>query len=621
MASVGVLALPDRSRASSIVTTTTRFSTTTLDDPFASTDSIDIDLGGRGFHITRTGSRIFESPIPSYSSLFLTSQGGMATQDAIARSEPEHLVAMASTGTPQDQLEISEPTNTDEDDRIYPSGAKFYLSISSLLLTQVFVGLDMTIVAVVVPSLTDYFKSIDDIGWYSSAYMLFYCCFIFMASQLYLFFSVKTLYLSGITIFQLGSLLCTIAPRSGVFILGRAVAGVGACITGVGNMIIVTYSIPRPKRPLWMGVFGATNSIAMVSAPLIGGALVDAFSWRACFGINLPCGAVTLALTAYAFQNPVESEHSQLPLKEKLQRMDLVGTFLFIPAIVCLLIGLQWGGVKYGWTNAVIIVCFVVFAVLISMFIIIQWRAKEAATIPPRIIKQRSVLSAALFTLCCNGILATVEYYVSIYFQGVRGFSATKSGALGVPLIVGLLVAGLAAGVVTTAIGYYYPSMICTSIIAPIATGLLTTLDLDESLVKVLCLLGLLGVGVGLGLQAPVVAVQNVLPAKDIAIGIAVTGFAGSLGSAFSICISSVLFQSRLSAEIARHSPSVNMTAFDHGGLTDVRKYIGEKRLRDVLLGYDNAVSQTLYIPVGLAVLTMVGSLAMERKSVKKKRS
>ena len=97
--------------------------------------------------------------------------------------------------------------------------------------------------------------------------------------------------------------------------------------------------------------------------------------------------------------------------------------------------------------------------------------------------------------------------------------------------------------------------MLCTSLLAPIAAGLLTTLDLDESLTKVACLLGFLGVAVGLGLSGPVNGVQNVLPNKDIPTGVALTGFAGSLGSALFICTSSALFQNRLRAEISQHAP------------------------------------------------------------------
>lgn len=211
------------------------------------------------------------------------------------------------------------------------------------------------------------------------------------------------------------------------------------------------------------------------------------------------------------------------------------------------------------------------------------------------------------------------EAYISIYFQGVKGYPASRSGLLGSPLILGLLIAGLLSGFATTLVGYYYPFMYATSLLAPIAAGMLTTLDVDDNLIKVLCLLGFLGAAVGFGLNAPIMGVQNVLPTKDIAIGVAITGFAGSLASALFTCAAAALFQNRLVTEIAQTARGVNATAFEHGGLTDVREYIGGNKLRQVLSGYDHAIMQTLYFPVALATLTIIGTVTMERRSVKKK--
>lgn len=287
-----------------------------------------------------------------------------------------------TAGHPQEQLEIEEPPTTGEDDVVYPTGIKFWLSISSLLLTMVFVGLDLTIVAVAVPALTDHFKTINDIGWYSSAYMLFYASFVFLSARLYNVFATKQIYLTGICIFQLGSLLCTIAPTSQVFILGRAIAGLGACLIGMGGMVIVSTSIPRHKRPLWTSILAGVNSTAMVSAPLVGGALIDTFTWRACFGINLPFGVLTIALTIYGFPRSAQGANTESSLKEKFKQLDLLGTLLFVPGIVCLLIGLQWGGTRYGWDNPKVIVMFPLFAIFISLFGFLNYQRKENATLP-----------------------------------------------------------------------------------------------------------------------------------------------------------------------------------------------------------------------------------------------
>ena len=267
---------------------------------------------------------------------------------------------------------------------------------------------------------------------------------------------MKSVFIFGIIVFEVGSLLCTFAPSSKVFILGRAVAGLGTSAVGGGSLKLLRHLFPLSKQALMGGLVGSCQSIGLVCAPMIGGALIDAFSWRACFGINLPLGVLCILLAAYCFQDPVSNPDTALPLKEKLKRMNLFSTFLVVPAITCCLMALQWGGAKYGWKDVRIIVMFVLFGVLFSAFGYVQYRQGNSATVPLRLLRNRSILGAMWFSACCNGILAMTEYYISIYYQGVRGFTATKSGLLGLPMIIGLAVASMAAATGTTIIGYYF---------------------------------------------------------------------------------------------------------------------------------------------------------------------
>ena len=161
--------------------------------------------------------------------------------------------------------------------------------------------------------------------------------------------------------------------------------------------------------------------------------------------------------------------------------------------------------------------------------------------------------------------------------------------------------------------------LFATSIFAPIASGLLTTLDLDDSSVKVSALLGFLGIAVGFGLQQPSTALMTVLSPKDISLAIGVMALGAGVGSSAFIAVSATLFQNRLAVEIAQHSPGTNVTNLEDHGLSDLRKLIGPNRLKDVLFGYNEAVVQTLYLPLGLGLLTIVGSMLTEVKSTKKR--
>lgn len=413
--------------------------------------------------------------------------------------------------------------------------------------------------------------------------------------------------------------MATLAPSSKFFILARAVSGCGGCGMGNGGFIIMTHTFPNEKRPIWMGVIGMVQTVSMVAAPLIGGGLIAAFNWRACFGINVPLGALVLVLIFFGFTNHVTNPDESLPLKKKLIKLDPLGTLAFVPAVVCLMLALQWGGMTYGWGNAKIIALLLTFGVLISFFIYLQYRLQENAMLPPRIAKNRSIMAGVWFLVCCDGTLAITEYYISIYFQGVRGYTPFKSGYLGVPMIIGLSAGALFAGFGTSKVGYYVPFMYATATLGPIASGLLTTLNLETELAKVGGLLAMIGVAVGLGIQAPGMAVTTILDLKDVPIGMGLIGFGARLGASLFVSSSATLFQNRLTAEIGHFAPGTNVTILRESGLSDIRHLIGRDKLRDVLLGYGEAVSQTLYFPVALTCTSIIACIAMEWRSIKKK--
>ncbi|KAI1845673.1 hypothetical protein JX265_005363 [Neoarthrinium moseri] len=524
-------------------------------------------------------------------------------------------------GRPRDQLEVQDtPLDGDDDDTLYPSGIKLWMAVVSLCVVGILTGLDLTIVATAVPSLSDYFRVIEDIGWYSSGFSIVAASFTFLFGKLYSLLSAKMLYIISICIFEIGSLLCTVAVTSPMFILGRAVAGVGAAGIMSGSPVLLAYYFPRHRRPLWTTVVVSTKMTGIVSAPIVGGALIDWLGWRACFGINLPLGVLALVLVSFVKQKTT-SNNNPRPWRDELKRFDWFGTISFMPAVTCLLLALQWGGVRYSWADARIIVLFLLFGALLAAFAWRQHQLQDDATLPPRIIRMKTVLATTWFDACANSSLAVTEYYMAIYFQGVKGYSPTYSGILLTPMLVGIIVGNLCSGAGITLLGYYNPFMFMTTILAPIASGLLTTLSLDENNVKVLCLLGFLGLAIGFGLQAPLVALQTIMKREDLPMAIAATGFGGLIGNAVWIVVSTSLFQSRLAAEIALRVPSVDTAQIEKAGLSQIRDIVGTERLGDVLLGYDEAVTQTLYLPVGLTAATLIGSVFTEWHSVKKKKS
>jgi hypothetical protein len=183
------------------------------------------------------------------------------------------------------------------------------------------------------------------------------------------------------------------------------------------------------------------------------------------------------------------------------------------------------------------------------------------------------------------------------------------------------------SGPFTSIVGYYIPSMIATTILAPIATGLLTTLPVSASLGTIIGYQSFLGFGLGLGYQGPQIAAQTLFSVADTPLAIAVVMFAQNLGPALFVPVAQTIFESRLDDYLAKFfDPSNNPagskgTSIDNMGLLNLRQIVPVAELPAALLGFDRAVTQTFFLPVGLACATVIGTVGMEWRSLKVKNS
>jgi MFS family permease len=300
--------------------------------------------------------------------------------------------------------------------------------------------------------------------------------------RFFTFYSPKWVFISAIIFFEVGSAVCGAAPTSSGFIVGRAIAGVGSAGIMCGVIVIIVHCLPLHKRPMYTGFMGAVFGISSVIAPLLGGVFTDDISWRWCFYINLPLGAVALfIITLILKPTPPPNPCPETSFSGRLRKLDPLGTICFLPSIVCLLLALEWGGEKYAWSDGRIIALFVLFGVLLIAFIVIQVWRQEEATVPPRLISQRSIACGLWYVLCLGGSMMVYVYYLPIWFQAVKGVSAVKSGIMSLPLVLGLVAASIMSGIFVSKLGYYNPFMYASVIVMSIGAGLFTTFTTETN--------------------------------------------------------------------------------------------------------------------------------------------
>lgn len=406
-----------------------------------------------------------------------------------------------------------------------------------------------------------------------------------------------------------------------MLIVGRAIAGIGVAGIFSGALVIVSFTVPLAKRPLVFGLFGMVWGIASIAGPLLGGAFTDGITWRWCFYINLPIGGLSIAVILFILRLPSKNEFSGTPLLERIKQLDLIGASLLVPAIICLLLALQWGGNKYAWNNSRIIGLFIGFGLLAILFAASQIYLGDKATLPPNILKRRTVVSACVFALFFGGSFFLLVYYVPIYFQSVKGSSAMKSGIQLLPMMLSTVVSSVVVGGLITAAGYYTPFLIGSTAIAAIGTGLITMFDISTPSGKWIGYQIVVGAGVGAGFQVPMTAVQTVLKAEDIPIGTAAVMFFQTLGGALFIAVGQSVFQNGLIDGIRSNAPTVDPRAIVGSGATSMRRVLaamGElDQLDGVIKAYMKGLSNTFRVSLALVLVAFVASCFLEWKSVK----
>lgn len=334
---------------------------------------------------------------------------------------------------------------------------------------------------------------------------------------------------------------------------------------------------------------------------------------------RLRFGGVALSTVFFFFKNP-KRKVVNLTFKQKIGEMDLLGALFLICGIVCLLLALQWGGSTYPWSDSRVWGCLLGFGLIIMVFIGLQiWRG-DRGTIPPRIMKQRTVAAGCLFSAVLAMGLYTHIYYLPFYFQSVQGTSAEGSGIRTIPYLVSNTLASIVVGGSITKLGYYNPFLWVGSAIFAVGCGMLYLLKVGDSAGIWIGYQLIAGIGAGACVQIPFISVQVVLSSKDMPTGNALTIFFNTLGGALSISIAQNIFSNTLLEQLEEKVPQLNPLQIIAAGATHVRDVVTSSQLlQPVLEAYDTAVTRAFILPIAVSCIAFLVSLLFEWKSIKGK--
>jgi EmrB/QacA subfamily drug resistance transporter len=427
-----------------------------------------------------------------------------------------------------------------------------------LMAGMLLASLDQTVVSTAMPTIVGELGGLQHLSWVITAYLLTSTSSMLLYGKLSDLYGRKLLFQAAIGIFLVGSILSGLAQNMIQLILSRGVQGLGAGGIMIMSQAIIGDIVAPRERGRYQGYLGSVFGVSAVAGPLIGGFFTDHLTWRWVFYINIPVGIAALIITSVILR---------LPFHKLSHHVDYLGAALMVSGISALLLLTSWGGVEYAWDSPTIIGLGAAGVILLGIFLFQEGRAVEPL-LPLRLFRDKifSVGSSIQFVvgLAMFGAVA----YLPIYFQVVRGTSATMSGLRLFPLMGGFVVTSIMAGRTISKIGRYRLFPIIGTAVMIVGTYLLSRLNIETTAWVAAAYMLPLGIGLGMVMQVIVLAVQNSAQRRDLGAATAGVNLFRSLGSAFGIAIFGSILNNRLTYELTQTIPASALGQFSRRTLT-----------------------------------------------------
>jgi EmrB/QacA subfamily drug resistance transporter len=396
--------------------------------------------------------------------------------------------------------------------------------MTGILLAMFLSALEQTIVAPALPTIGRTLGNVEDLSWTVTAYLLACTAVTPLFGKLSDIYGRRQTMLSAMIIFIAGSVACALAPNMPALIAGRALQGIGGGgILPIAHTIVGDMVSPL-ERPRYQSYTAIMFLVAAIAGPVLGGALTDYFHWSLIFWINLPLGLVALWMTDRALR--------KLPRHERPHRLDVGGAVLMVLAALALMLAMNWGGTRYGWTSAPILTLLMAAAVLWLSF---AWRVATAPEpfIPLTILREPIVRATAATGFFSIGVVIGLAIFLPLYFELVLGFSPSGSGTALIVFLAASTIGSFIAGRLMIRTAHYKRVPFGGLLLGITMLAVFAARPAGLSLLEVSALLTIGGGGLGVMYPVTTTIVQNSVAPHQLGIATGALNFARQLGGAF----------------------------------------------------------------------------------------